>query len=883
MVFVLAQAVNAADGTYTSQTGAWNLTGSWSDGTIADGTDSTAFFTNDVTTANRTTSLGEDRTIGHIVFTDSVSSHNRTIANNILTFDVTSGRSTIDVTQSNRQLIFDSQLSGDDGLRLIGPGLVRFNNSSNDYSGGTEINAGALWLAASGTIGSGTILLGNTTGSDNAELRMSSSGTTISNALEVRAGSSGTKTLANRSTNSVNFSGTITANDNLAIPLAGATGGGVFSISGAGNSIAASKMVSFEISGGGTGRIADGALWSGEGSISYTSNTTKGYTVTGAKTYSGGATLGSMSGTGAVVIQTSSTGPANAPTDGPFGTGTLTIGATKMRGLTTADITIGNAVTFTDNPTFTTVAGEKSLIFTGNVNLGADRTLTVETGSTVAGTFVGFSGGISGSGFGITKAGAGRLVLSGTNTYTGATQIDAGILNFANKGARSAATTVTAAAAGSVGLGVHDSDTAYYSATEVELLFNTNTLAGFSLDAASGVAIDTTNAGGSFAQTTALTAARSLTKLGTGTLSLSAANTYTGATQIDAGILNFANKAAMSATTTVTAAAAGSVGLGVHDSDTAYYSATEVELLFNTNTLAGFSLDAASGVAIDTTNAGGSFAQTTALTAARSLTKLGTGTLSLSAANTYTGNTIVSAGALELAANGQLKFVLGGASGENNRLTGAGTATLNGSFVIDTLAADALSSGAWTLVDVSGPASEYGSTFSVVDFDPIGTDKWEKPLGGGKKYTFDETTGVLELSAGNTFAAWISDPGFGIAPENQGPNDDPDGDGIANGLENFFGTHPGEFSQGVLAGTKNGNSFTFTHPQNATPASDLTSIYRWSTNLIDWYAGDNLAGPGGGLTVNIVPSPAGPSTTSVTATASQPVPQLFLRVEVTQD
>jgi hypothetical protein len=87
----------------------------------------------------------------------------------------------------------------------------------------------------------------------------------------------------------------------------------------------------------------------------------------------------------------------------------------------------------------------------------------------------------------------------------------------------------------------------------------------------------------------------------------------------------------------------------------------------------------------------------------------------------------------------------------------------------------------------------------------------------------------------------------------------------------------------VLAGTQSGNSFTFTHPQNATPASDLTSIYRWSTNLIDWYAGDNLAGPGGGLTVNIVPSPAGPSTTSVTATASQPVPQLFLRVEVTQD
>lgn len=429
MVFGLALAVNADDGTYTSQAGAWNLESSWSDDTIANGTNSTAFFTNDVTAA-RTTLLGEDRTIGHIVFTDAdnTAGFNRTINNNILTLDVTSGRSTIDVTQSNRQLIIGSQLSGDDGLKLIGPGLVRFNNANNDYSGGTEINAGSLWLAATGTDGSGTISLGNTTGSDNAELRMSTSGTTITNTLEVRAGSSGVKTLANRSTNSVTYSGTITANDNLSILLAGATGGGVFSISGASNSIAASKTVSFDISGGGTGRISDSALWSGDGSVSYTSDTSKGFTVSGAKTYSGGATLGSMSGTGVLVVSTSSSGPANAPTDGAFGTGTLAIGATKMRAVDSADITIGNAITFTDNPTFTTIANEKSLIFTGNVILGADRTLTVDTGSTVNTAFVEFSGDISGTGFGISKDGAGTLRLSGNNSYTGATVVSAGTL-----------------------------------------------------------------------------------------------------------------------------------------------------------------------------------------------------------------------------------------------------------------------------------------------------------------------------------------------------------------------------------------------------------------------------------------------------------------------
>jgi hypothetical protein len=132
----------------------------------------------------------------------------------------------------------------------------------------------------------------------------------------------------------------------------------------------------------------------------------------------------------------------------------------------------------------------------------------------------------------------------------------------------------------------------------------------------------------------------------------------------------------------------------------------------------------------------------------------------------------------------------------------------------------------------------------------------------------------------NTFGIWIANSSFGLAPEDRDLADDPDGDGIDNGVENFFGTHPGEFSQGVLAGTQSGNSFTFTHPQNATPASDLTSIYRWSTNLIDWYAGDNVDGPGGGLTVGIVADPVGPPTTTVTATASQSVPNLFIRVEI---
>jgi autotransporter-associated beta strand protein len=129
------------------------------------------------------------------------------------------------------------------------------------------------------------------------------------------------------------------------------------------------------------------------------------------------------------------------------------------------------------------------------------------------------------------------------------------------------------------------------------------------------------------------------------------------------------------------------------------------------------------------------------------LTKVGTGTLTLTGLNTYSGNTTVSAGTLALADNAQLKFVLGATSGSNNSISGAGTVTLDGDFVIDTSAADSLSSGTWTLENVTSLTGAYGASFTVVDFTDAGDNMWTKTL-LGKTYTFDETTGILTLTSG---------------------------------------------------------------------------------------------------------------------------------------
>src|SRR5437667_308654 len=162
-------------------------------------------------------------------------------------------------------------------------------------------------------------------------------------------------------------------------------------------------------------------------------------------------------------------------------------------------------------------AGTNTISFA--VSFAATRTVTVSN----AGTTLTISGVISGAG-GFTKSGAGTVVLSAANTYSGVTTINAGAV----------------AIAADAGLG-----SAPGAASPGKIVFGGGTLrttATFTLAANRGIAL--TGAGTiSTDPATTLTyggiiaGAGSLTKTGTGTLILSGANTYSGVTTASAGAL----------------------------------------------------------------------------------------------------------------------------------------------------------------------------------------------------------------------------------------------------------------------------------------------------------------------------------------------------------
>ena len=85
-------------------------------------------------------------------------------------------------------------------------------------------------------------------------------------------------------------------------------------------------------------------------------------------------------------------------------------------------LTLGGNLTLNVNG-----AGAAAASITGNLGLGATRISTINDGSAASDLTI--SAVVSGGGFAVNKAGAGTLTLSGANTYSGGTTIQAGTLS----------------------------------------------------------------------------------------------------------------------------------------------------------------------------------------------------------------------------------------------------------------------------------------------------------------------------------------------------------------------------------------------------------------------------------------------------------------------
>lgn len=232
------------------------------------------------------------------------------------------------------------------------------------------------------------------------------------------------------------------------------------------------------------------------------------------------------------------------------------------------------------------------------------------------------------------------MVLTGANTYDGATIINGGILRIANAkalGSTNAGTTINAGGELELSGGITvANELLTLNGGELCSSANINTYGGaITLTANSGIDADA----GTLKITSAISGSYGLAKLGSGTVELSGANTYSGDTTIRAGTLVASNTLALQNSTLNYTNNGGAIrfsrGIAAY---------TLGGLAGNKN----LAMTNAGGTAIALTvgNNGSNTTYSGALSAGGRLIKTGSGTLTFTGANTYTNTTTVSFGGL---------------------------------------------------------------------------------------------------------------------------------------------------------------------------------------------------------------------------------------------
>ncbi|EDY18488.1 autotransporter-associated beta strand repeat protein [Chthoniobacter flavus Ellin428] len=507
-------------------------------------------------------------------------------------------------------------------------------------------------------------------------------------------------------------------------------------------------------------------------------NTANGLTISSTIADNGGATGLTIAGGGLVTLTGTNTYTGQTYLNG----GTLSVGSNAALGAAGSGATLNmDGGTLLATATF---ALDNAGANRRNVMLDAGGgTFNVNTGAILTA-----SGNISGSGL-LTKAGTGTLLLSGTNNFTGGTSLQAGALQLGSDSALGSGLVTLAGGtlqplgasralsnsfslsspsfvSGSFGLTINGSATV----NATNFVLSNNLAAGNALTLANNVFLSsgvttvsrqltlagsgtTIISGVISGNDSGQTVLAGITLNGAGTLDLTGLNTYTGRTITAQGTVIIHQDANLGAapstpmTDSVIIAQQGT--LRVANSFT-LNSNRNIGIGATTGGANTGSIDVSAGqtftvngtVADRTVNSDG-----TAVTAANigSLTKVGSGTLLLGGQNTYSGNTTVSAGTLDVTgtiapatAGTQAVSVAGGATLQlggagairattlslndnstlslevgsltSNTISLTGAASLAGTITLAlNLIADPVDGTLFTLIDGNSPVTGYSS------------------------------------------------------------------------------------------------------------------------------------------------------------------------------
>jgi autotransporter-associated beta strand protein len=665
----------------TAQIAVFDSTGAGRPAVTLDGNNTIAGLRFDTAAPSYTITGGNTLTLsGTLPYIQQQSANNQTLSFTTLVLD---NNTVADITGSGN-LAISSVISGGYDLIRDGTGTGKLIlTGANTFTGGVFINNGIVQAGSTAALGTGA-----TTISAGAGLELNG---TISptNAISVSGTGVGEAGAIHNVGGANTLSGTIT--ETGATTIAADTG---TTLNLTGNLTGANQNTTFA----GPGAINANQITTGTGGVTINSGTV---------TFQGGATANTYTGTTTVnnaILNLNKNANVTAVA------GNLTISGSTVN--ETASGQIANTATVTlnsgafnlgTNATQTVAEFDSSSGSTATLNSGSILTINDAGNGVINGTIAG-----AGS---LTTSGTGSVTLSGANTYTGATNITAGVLNIQNNtalGTTAGGTTVASGAAlqmqGGItvtgealtlsGTGVSDNgalrnisgSNTWTGAITLGSNSRINSDAGaLTISGAIGGAAHNLTIGGAGSTTingVIGTTTGSLTKDGTGTLILYGNNTYNGGTSINGGSLQLGTSQAIASGTAVSIASSATLNLNGYTQTVGAFSGA------GTVQLGGGTLVAGSG------NASSTFSGIFSNDPASVLEKTGTGTLTLgNNMNLSAGALVLNGGTLNL---GGYNSTFGSLSVTADSVIDFGT---GGASILDILNSVSVASGAILTID----------------------------------------------------------------------------------------------------------------------------------------------------------------------------------------